>query len=122
MNPCVSVIPLAMNDSFERSLDHSSPASSNGLPYQESESRSRASLVSSHSHYPSSIHGIEHRKTRVVHGARWRVIDTGTCALLGSLLVRYVPGCARDFPAAGGQRKDVGIEEGVRYGEHLGHA
>ena len=40
---------------------HSSPASSNGLPDQESESRSRASSVSSHSHHPSSppIQGFE---------------------------------------------------------------
>ena len=46
----------AMDDDFEYSFDHSSPASSDGLPSRGSESRSRASSVSSHSHphFPSS--------------------------------------------------------------------
>ena len=57
MNPHVSVTPPAMDGGFDHTFDHSSPASSNGLQDQESESRSRASSVSSHSrsHYdPSS--------------------------------------------------------------------
>ena len=56
MNPHVAVTPPPMDGGFERSFDHSSPASSNGIPEQESESRSRASSISSHSqsHYPSS--------------------------------------------------------------------
>lgn len=56
MNPHVAVTPPPMDGGFEHSFDHSSPASSNGIPEQESESRSRASSVSSHSqsHYPSS--------------------------------------------------------------------
>ena len=64
-NPHVSVTPPVMDGGFEQhSFDHSSPASSNGLPDQESESRSRASSVSSHSHShynPSSppIQGFE---------------------------------------------------------------
>ena len=61
--PHVSVTPPAIDGGFERTFDHSSPASSNGLPDRESESRSRASSVSSHSHshYPSSppIQGLE---------------------------------------------------------------
>ena len=52
--PHVSLAPPM--DGFDHSYDHGSPASSNGIPDQESESRSRASSVSSHSrsHYPSS--------------------------------------------------------------------
>ena len=63
-NALLDFIPSpAMDNSFDQSFDHSSPASSNGNPEQESESRSRASSVSSlsHSRYPSSppIQGLE---------------------------------------------------------------
>jgi len=62
MNPHVSLTPPAVDGGFDHSFDHSSPASSNGLPDQESETRSRASSVSSHSHYhpsPPPIPGFE---------------------------------------------------------------
>jgi hypothetical protein len=41
---------MVVDSGFEHPFDHSSPASSNGVPDQESDSRSRASSVSSHSH------------------------------------------------------------------------
>ncbi|KAF9777351.1 hypothetical protein BJ322DRAFT_989234, partial [Thelephora terrestris] len=63
MNPHVSVsVTPPIDGGFDQPFDHSSPGSSNGLPEQESESRSRASSVSSHSHYnPCSppIHNFE---------------------------------------------------------------
>lgn len=49
----VSVAPPAVDGGFEHPFDHSPPASSDGLPDQESKSRSRATSVSSHD--PSSI-------------------------------------------------------------------
>lgn len=53
-----------INSSYEGAFDHSSPASSNGVPDAESDSRSRASSVSSSHYLPSSppndmTHGFE---------------------------------------------------------------